>query len=249
VAGCFDAHLSGVAMDTTNSSASGNEPIRPGSVHPVGYRRRKTVQILECTVILCWVLTASSGCFGFYLGFDTKAGADKGDLFSCKSQHARNVNSTKCDLTAPFVDCTSCGDKMHDTVCDACHKASFDPVLIVISFWEVLLGLVGLLVHCGSTLILDRFGFLRNRFGRGFFLFFIGTLAVAQGLNFTFTTYLPLVVGCIDTVVGICVMFSYVCVKSGDVYNQTPHMAPAYVGPGIGDRPSQPMITNVVTSA
>jgi len=97
---------------------------------------------------------------------------------------------------------------------------AFDPLLILISFYQVLLGLVGLLVSCGAQFVLARFGFLRNRFGRGFFLFFIGTLGIAEGLNSTYTMLLMLVVGCIDTAVGFFLMFSYVCVSSGKVYEQ-----------------------------
>merc|ERR1711971_843819 len=122
----------------------------------------------------------SSGCYGFYLGFDTKA-----------------------DSTGPLL-CKRDGDQCaaiggHDSICNECNRSRFDPVMVLISFWQVILGLVGLLVSCGSRLMLERFGFLRNRFGRGFFLFFIGSLGIAQGLNFTHTQVLTLVVGSIDT--------------------------------------------------
>lgn len=164
-----------------------------------GMRRKKTVKILEIGVILCWVLTTSSGCFGFYLGFDTKDGDSK--ELVCKRDGDQ---------------CAAVGS--HEAVCNACHRTRFDFVLVVISFYQVLLGLIGLLVSCGSQVVMDRFGFLRNRFGRGFFLFFIGTLGIAQGLNFMYTEYLTLVVGCIDALVGFSLMFSYVCVSSGRVY-------------------------------
>jgi hypothetical protein len=113
----------------------------------------------------------------------------------------------------------------HDKICQACHAQKFDFVLILTSFYQVVLGLVGLLVSCGSQVVLDRFGFLRNRFGRGFFLFFIGTLGVAQGLDALYTMVLTLVVGSINTAIGFLVMCSYACVKSGDVYTRPPTLA------------------------
>jgi len=176
------------------------QPVLATPVRAPGTRRRQTVQYLECGVIICWILTTSSGCFGFYLGFDTK------------------VNSA-----APMV-CQRLGDSCefkgsHEDMCNACHRTDFDPILILISFYQVMLGLVGLLVSCGSAVVASRFGFLRNRFGRGFLLFFIGTLSIAQGLNFTYTMILTLVVGCIDTAVGFFMMISYVCVSSGKVYD------------------------------
>jgi len=171
-----------------------------------GTRRKRTVQGLECGVIICWILTASSGCFGFYLGFDTKISAASDKPLTC--QPTGNL---------------TCGPPgSNDDICNACHRTRFDPVLILISFYQVLLGFVGLLVSCGSQWALDRFGFLRNRFGRGFFLFFIGTLSIAQGLNFTYTMILTLVVGSIDTVVGFLLMISYVCVSTGKVYEGAP---------------------------
>lgn len=171
----------------------------PQAMQPPGTRRRKAVQLIECSVVVCWILTASSGCFGFYLGFDTK---DSGvGPMLCKR------DGDQCAVSGG-----------HQAVCNECHRSRFDPVMVLVSFYQVVLGLVGLLVSCGSKVVIDRFGFLRNRFGRGFFLFFIGTFGIANGLNFTFTTPLTLIVGIIDTTVGAFLMLSYVCVSSGRVY-------------------------------
>jgi len=195
-------------------------PAAPAAVaapQPPGTRRRKGVQYLECGVIVCWCLTASSGCFGFYLGFDTKIGDS--EPLTCKKT---GVNDT-CSLNSG-----------HDDICNACHRMHFDPLLILISFYQVVLGGVGLLVSCGSKYVLERFGFLRNRFGRGFLLFFIGTLAIAQGLNFTFTSILTLVVGSIDTGVGFSLMVSYVCVGSGKVYEAPGMLSSTTLSNGAG---------------
>merc|ERR1712232_1117566 len=108
----------------------------------------------------------------------------------------------------------------HDSICDACHSSRFDFVLVLISFYMVVIGLVGLLTACGSPLMRGEFGFVRSRFGRGFLMFFIGTLACAQGMNFTYVQYVTLVVGIIDTSIGALLMLSYLCVASGQVHQK-----------------------------
>merc|ERR1719183_950136 len=96
---------------------------------------------------------------------------------------------------------------------------------------------------------MSRFAFLRNRFGRGFFLFFIGTLGIAQGLNFIYTEFLTLVVGGIDTALGLTLMFSYVCVSTGKVY-ETPEALTAVgngeLRPAIGDSNSRDALVTAI---
>merc|ERR1712151_1269106 len=100
----------------------------------------------------------------------------------------------------------------------------------------VVFGLMGLLTSCGSPVMRAEFAFLRSRFGRGCFLFLIGTLACAQGMNFTYVQYVTLVVGVVDTSIGVLRMLSYVCVSSGELHLQPPaahsNMSPPAHGVG-----------------
>jgi hypothetical protein len=91
-------------------------------------------------------------------------------------------------------------------------------MLVLTSFYMAIFGFFGMLASCGAPVVKNRFGFLRNRCGRGFFLFFIGTLAVGQGLNFTYTENLTLAAGITSVILGFAQMISYSCVSSGGVY-------------------------------
>jgi len=104
----------------------------------------------------------------------------------------------------------------HEAICDACHRSRFDFVMILVSFWMVVFGLVGLLAAFGAPFIRGECGFLRSRMGRGFFMFFIGTLGFAQGMDFTYVEPLTLIVGSIDMAHGILLMMSYTCVAKGN---------------------------------
>eukprot|EP00928_Gymnodinium_smaydae_P099508 TRINITY_DN9517_c0_g1_i2.p1 TRINITY_DN9517_c0_g1~~TRINITY_DN9517_c0_g1_i2.p1 ORF type:complete len:206 (-),score=9.49 TRINITY_DN9517_c0_g1_i2:9-626(-) len=165
---------------------------------PTGTRRRRVVKTVDWIAFACWALTSSAGCYGFYLGFDTR---ETGGPLVCQREGDG---------------CAALGG--HKAVCDACHRSQFDFVQVLISFYMVVFGLMGLLFACGAPVVRDEFAFLRSRFGRGFFMFFIGTLAVAQGVNFTYVQSLTLAVGCVDTAVGAFLMLSYSCVSSGQLY-------------------------------
>mmetsp|Transcript_38964 Transcript_38964/g.70334 ORF Transcript_38964/g.70334 Transcript_38964/m.70334 type:complete len:210 (+) Transcript_38964:56-685(+) len=162
---------------------------------PAGHRRSIAVRILRWTEVVCWILTASTGCYGFYLGFDTR---DAGEDLVCQRE------GDGCGIIAG-----------HAALCNACHRSRFDFIMILISFWMVIFGLVGLLAAFGAPFIRGECGFLRSRMGRGFFMFFIGTLGFAQGIDFTYIESLTLAVGCTDMAQGILLMLSYFCVGKG----------------------------------
>lgn len=166
----------------------------------------------------------SIGCYGFYLGFDTK--------------EETSAKDGVCGFNADKQTCVLLADR--GKLCRACHESGFDVMMILISFYMAFFGVVGMGTSCGfgTSLQGGRFGFMRNRMGRGFFLFFMGTLAVAQGANFLYTQSLTLGtlrvkldtrkhmldlsylhclgVGIVDCVVGFAMMFSYCFVKSGE---------------------------------
>lgn len=98
----------------------------------------------------------------------------------------------------------------HRAICDACHRSSVDIVMILVSVYMILFGFIGMAGSCGYYLK-DNFGFLKSQFGRGFFIFFIGTLAVAQGVNFEYSEKYTMTIGIIDTLLGFVIMVSYFC--------------------------------------
>jgi hypothetical protein len=177
---------------------------------PPGTKRKYVVWALEIAVFLCWIFIMSAGCFGFYLGFNTK--------------YEKQSHDQVCGLTGKVENSTcglnQVGQDFHKQVCSLCNEGSFDFLLILTSFYMAVFGFFGLFASCGTPFIMNRFGFLKNRCGRGFFLFFIGSLAVAQGLNFTYTEYLTLAAGIAAMSLGFCQMISYSCVSSGGVYQQ-----------------------------
>ena len=187
--------------DTESGSAAATASASPGNGRS---RREQYVDVMKALMIIAWIATASIGCYGFYLGWDTKS-RPADDFKICSAN--RNKNGT-IDSCSPVSD-----DR---TICDYCHEAGFDPVMILISFYMVVFGVIGLASECKISATFKRFGFLTSRLGRGLFMMFIGTLACAEGYTFFYTQKLTVVCGAIDVFVGFCCFASYLCVKSGE---------------------------------
>ena len=97
-------------------------------------------------------------------------------------------------------------------------KQRFDSVMILISFYMVLFGILGLLAEMKMASAFGKFGFLASRFGRGSLYVFIGSFAVVEGHTFCFDdkgqclTFSSGVVAC---TAGALYILSYCLVGTG----------------------------------
>lgn len=189
------ADEAGISSATTTTTTPAS-PSRP--------KREQFVDIMKVFMIISWCATASIGCYGFYLGWDTKS----------RPQNDFDICAAPKDKNGTIESCTPIKDDR--TICNYCHERGFDPVMVLISFYMVIFGVVGLAAECKMSSTFKRFGFLTSRLGRGLFLMFIGTLACAEGYTFFYTQKLTVVCGAVDIFVGFCCFSSYLCVKSGN---------------------------------
>ena len=143
--------------------------------------KRKFVSWLRIFSFVSHIFIMSVGCYGFYLGYDTKHNLD---------------------------------------IANACvagvHARDFDIVMIMISLYMIILAFIACLAECRAAWVGKKFGFLASRGGRGFFMLFIGSLAVAEGVNFWYTQHLTFASGVVYMLVGFLNIASYACVSSGD---------------------------------
>ena len=93
----------------------------------------------------------------------------------------------------------------------------FDGTMILISFYMVMFGLIGLLAECRMTRTFSKFGFLASRFGRGVFYIFIGSFAVVQGEAFCVQEHgqcLTFATGIFVVTNGILYILTYFCYRT-----------------------------------
>ena len=86
----------------------------------------------------------------------------------------------------------------------------------MISLYMVILAFLAMLAECRASWVGRKFGFLASRGGRGIYMLFIGSLAVAEGVNFWYTQHLTFASGIVYMVLGVLNIASYMCVSSGD---------------------------------
>eukprot|EP00937_MAST-01D_sp_MAST-1D-sp2_P005998 g5998.t1 len=67
-------------------------------------------------------------------------------------------------------------------------QQELDLVLVLISFYMAVFGLMGLAGECKARILYGKFGFLSSRLGRGIFYLIIGSLATVQGIQTAFCT-------------------------------------------------------------
>ena len=143
--------------------------------------KRSFVKWLRIFSFASHIFVMTVGCYGFYLGYDTKHNTD---------------------IAAACVR----GE----------HAKDFDIVMIMISLYMVILAFLAMLAECRAAWVGKKFGFLASRGGRGFYMLFIGSLAVAEGVNFWYTQHLTFACGVVYMLVGFLNIASYGCVSSGD---------------------------------
>jgi hypothetical protein len=212
--------VSRTATSAGSASASAAAEGAPVVAHEVALaRNRSLVRGLEYAAVLCWLATLSAGVYGCWLGYNTRAADHGTDASVCQlvtRDETALLGEARCKLTSD-----------HGAVCAACHRAKTDAMLILISFYMTLFGLLGAVSSSGVCDVSGSFGFLRSRIGRGVLLVFVGSLAIAQGTNFLYTENFTLVVGCIDTFFGLLVLLSYCLVPSGVQYVPVSPSGPA----------------------
>lgn len=65
-------------VEHTRTWARAYSYVSQGSRNAGGPKHRSCRRIPKVASVLCYILTASAGCFGFYLGFDTQAQNQRG---------------------------------------------------------------------------------------------------------------------------------------------------------------------------
>lgn len=187
-------------MDSSSVAAAStardpeDEPLFSPDVPPE-IRYRRGMRLLSMANFAAWLFTASVGCYGFYVGWNTDS-HDFGDKVC-------GFSRDECVVVAS-----------HKTLCAACHQTTTDYTMILISFYQVLFGMLGILAECRSILALRQFRFTSSRFGRGVLSLLVGTVAISEGLAFSYAESWTFASGVLSTLVGVFSILSYCFVPS-----------------------------------
>ena len=107
--------------------------------------------------------------------------------------------------------------------------------MVLISFYMLVFGLIGIMAECKAEIMFHKLGFLASRFGRGCFYLFVSTLALVEGMQISclgvYNTKacnkagsqkdrinregLHFAAGILGVIVSVLLFTSYSCVKTG----------------------------------
>ena len=171
------------------------------------------IKFLRFSMIVAFGATASIGSWGFYFGTNTKRGDSKIGSAGCAPSLMVPNPENKPPMGAEQL--TTCQEVLENST-----HGNFQITIVCISFYMVLFGIIGIMAECKANQAFQKFAFLASRFGRGLFLFFIGSFAACMGNQIyeqltSPPDYKIFAVGITDLVIGCFSMCTYLCIKSG----------------------------------
>lgn len=106
----------------------------------------------------------------------------------------------------------------HRSLCYACHEEKFCATMMLVSLYQIIFGLIGMVSDCGFRSKL--FGFTRSKIGRSLLMIFIGSFATALGNEYR-AQKLTFASGIVSLSLGFVELCYYTCIGSdieGDHY-------------------------------